>query len=160
MKPILAALLALSSLTLTSATLNTGSAASGVFHAAGDRTATLRFEVKLAPNVLLNLAGSSEIGFLSPFTGKEVTLEVKNGEPYPDAPKDYLQRDEPVALKLEIPKAAKRGVYNVKVVAQMFLCEAVLKVCYIEETPASFELRVGTVGRDTPVKLEYVKPQR
>ena len=160
MKRILFALLALSSLALTLAALNTGSAANGVFHASADRVATVRFEFKLAQNVLLNLAGSSEIAFLNPFTGKEVALEVSKGEPYPSAPKDYLQRLEPVAFKLEIPKNAKTGVYNVKLTAQMFLCEGVLKVCYVEQTPGNFEIRVGQNGPDTPVKLEYLRPQR
>lgn len=173
MKPILLGLLILSSIAVTAffvpkmtgATLavgapNTGSISSGVFHASVDRVAAVRFEFTLAQHVLLNLAGSSEISFLNPFTGKEVTVEVSKGEPYPSAPKDYLQRLEPIALKLEIPKNAKAGVYNVKLTAQMFLCEAVLKVCYIEQTPGSFEIRVGQVGRDTPVKLEYVRPQR
>ena len=120
----------------------------------------MRFEFTLAQHVLLNLAGSSEISFLNPFTGKEVAVEVSKGQPYPAAPKDYLQRVEPIALKLEIPKNAKAGVYNVKLIAQVFLCEAVLKVCYIEETPGSFEIRVGRTGLDTAVKLEYVRPQR
>lgn len=173
MKPILLGLLALSSIAVTAlfvpkmtgATLavgapNTGSVSSGLFYPSADRVAALRFEFTLAQHVLLNLAGSSEIAFLNPFTGKEVTLEVSKGEPYPSAPTDYLQRLEPVASKLEIPKNAKPGVYNVKLIAQMFLCEAVLKVCYLEETAGSFELRVGQTGRDTPVKLEYVRPQR
>ena len=62
--------------------------------------------------------------------------------------------------KLEIPKGAKAGVYSVKFIAEMFLCEAVLKVCYREETPGSFELRVAQTGPDTPVRLEYARPQR
>ena len=185
MKPILLGLLILSSIAVTAlfvpkmtgATLavaapNTGSVSSGLFYPSVDpnpdpnpnpnpnRVAALRFEFTLAQNVLLNLAGSSEISFLNPFTGKAVTLEVLKGEPYPSAPKDYLQRVEPIALKLEIPKNVKAGVYNVKLNAQMFLCEAVLKVCYLEDTPGSFEIRVGQTGRDTPVKLEYVRPQR
>ena len=139
---------------------NTGSAVNGVFFANADRVANLRFEFNLAQHVLLNRAGSSEIAFLNPFTGKEVALEVAKGEPYPADAKNYLQRLEPIASKLEIPKGAKAGVYNVKLVAQMFLCEAVLKVCYLEETPGSFEIRVGQTGSDTPVKLEYARPQR
>ena len=173
MKPILLGLLVISSLAvtaflaprLTGATLavaapNTGSVSSGVFNASVDRVAAVRFEFTLAQHVLLNLAGSSEISFLNPFTGKEVAVEVSKGQPYPAAPKDYLQRVEPIALKLEIPKNAKAGVYNVKLIARVFLCEAILKVCYIEETPGSFEIRVGRTGLDTAVKLEYVRPQR
>jgi hypothetical protein len=160
MKRIFVALLAVSSLVVTVAAPNTGSATSGVFHASVERGANLRFEFKLAQNVLFNRAGSSEISFQNPFTGKEVAVEVSKGEPYPAAAKDYLQGLEPIALKLEVPKSAKAGVYNVKLVAQVFLCEAVLKVCYLEETAGSFELRVGQTGRDTPVRLEYVRPQR
>ena len=142
------------------AAMNTGSAVNGVFHASVDRAAALRFEFGLAQHVLLNRAGSSQITFLNPFTGQEVALEVSKGEPYPADAKNYLQRLEPIASKLEVPKGAKAGVYSVKFIAEMFLCEAVLKVCYLEETPGSFEIRVGQTGRDTPVKLEYARPQR
>lgn len=173
MKPILLGLLVLSSIALTAllspemtlATLaiaapNTGTISSGVFHASSDRAAVLRFEFKLAQNVLFNRAGSSEISFINPFTGKDVALEVSKGEPYPPEPTDYLQRLDSISTKLEIPKSAKAGVYNVKLIADVFLCEAVLKVCYVEQTPGSFELRVSQRGRDTPVKLEYIRPQR
>ena len=146
--------------TLALGGLGTGSAVNGVFYPNADRTANLRFEFKLAQNVLFNRAGSSEITFLNPFTGKDVTIEVSKGEPYPADAKDYLQRLEPIASKLEIPKGAKAGVYSVKFIAEMFLCEAVLKVCYREETPGSFELRVAQTGPDTPVRLEYARPQR
>ena len=173
MKPILVASVVLSGValaaffipemmvtTLALSGLGTGSASSGVFNTADNRAAALRFEFTLAQNVLFNRAGSSEITFLNPFSGKEVALEVSKGEPYPADPKDYLQRLEPIASKLEVPKGAKAGVYSVKFIAEMFLCEAVLKVCYLEETPGSFEIRVGQTGRDTPVKLEYARPQR
>ena len=173
MKPILLGVVVLSSLTLAAfsvpevafATLmlaapNTGTISSGVFHASSDRAAMLRFEFKLAQNVLFNRAGSSEISFINPFTGKDVALEVSKGEPYPPEPTDYLQRLDSISTKLEIPKSAKAGVYNVKLIADVFLCEAVLKVCYVEQTPGSFELRVSQRGRDTPVKLEYIRPQR
>lgn len=173
MKPILLALVVLSSIALTAffapettvatlaiATLNTGSASSGVFYPNAERVTNLRFEFTLAQSVLFNRAGSSEITFLNPFSGKEVALEVSKGEPYPADAADYLQRLDPIAAKLEIPKNAKSNVYNVKFVAQMFLCEAVLKVCYVEQTLGSFEIRVGRTGSDAAVKLEYARPQR
>ncbi len=173
LKPNLLGLLILSSLaaiapfspevmgaTLAIATLNTGSISNGVFYASSDRAAALRFEFKLAQHVLFNRAGSSEISFLNPFTGKDVALEVTKGEPYPADPADYLQSLTPVVATLEIPKNAKAGVYNVKLIADVFLCEAILKVCYVEQTPGSFEIRVSQTGRDTPVKLEYIRPQR
>ncbi len=168
MKPIVLGLVVLSSLILVAfcvqavalAAPNTGNISSGVFYAASSRAATLRFEFKLAQNVLFNRAGSSEISFINPFTGKDVALEISKGEPYPSDPADYLQRLDAISLKLEIPKGTKAGVYDVKLIADVFLCEAVLKVCYVEQTPGSFELRVAQTGRDTPVKLEYMRPQR
>ena len=173
MKRILLSLVVLSSIVLaalvvpemTVTTLavggsDTGSISGGVFYPSVNGLAALRFEFKLAQHVLFNRAGSSEIRYVAPFGDQEAVLDVSDGEPYPSAPKDYLQRLDPITVRLKIPQNAKTGVYNVKLIARIFLCEGVLKVCYFEETPGSFEIRVGQTGRDTPVKLEYVRPQR
>jgi hypothetical protein len=137
-----------------------GSIQNGAFHVRAGATANLRFEFTLAKNVLFNRAGSSELSFTDPFTNKPVSVEVTRGEAYPSDPNDYFQRLEAITQKLSVPANAKPGVYPVKLEASMFLCEALLKVCYVDEASGAMEIRVGRSGRDQPVRLEYATPQR
>jgi hypothetical protein len=158
MKPLVFALCAALGIAIAGDT--GGSIQKGQFYAMPGSSANLRFEFSLAKNVLFNRAGSSAISFTNPFTGKPVTLEVTRGEAYQADPKEYLQSLEPISAKLSVPANAKPGAYPVKVNAEVFLCEAVLKVCYVDEASGSMDLRVGASGRDTPVRLEYTAPQR
>jgi hypothetical protein len=158
MKQLLAALL----LSAVAFAANTGSVTPGTFYAKPGETANLRFEFKLSQGVLFNRAGSSNISFTNPFTGKPVELEISKGTVYAKDPADYFESLEPLVAKLSVPSNAKPGVYPVQLEAEMFLCDGVIKVCYREVVPGKLELRLGQAqaGKDAPVLLEFVRAQR
>jgi hypothetical protein len=139
---------------------NTGTVTPGAFYAKAGESATLRFEFKLAAGVLFNRAGSSLITVENPFTKKALELEIVKGTPYPKEPDDYFETLEPLSGKIAVPAGTKPGVYPVKLSAEMFLCDGVMKVCYRDLTEGKLELRVAQTGKDAPVILEYARPQR
>jgi hypothetical protein len=154
----LVALLFVSAVAL--ATPSTGTITPGAFHVKVGETANLRFEFKLERNVLFNKGGTSIVSFTNPFTKKAVELEVSKGAPYKNDPENYLETLEPLAAKLSVPVGTRAGLYSVSLEAEMFLCEGVLKVCYRDVTSGKLEIRVGQSGKDAPVILEYLRPQR
>lgn len=132
---------------------------SGVFFAEAGQDAKLRFEFKLGTNLLFNRAGQSTLTLESPWTKKPVDVIIEKGTPFKDAPDDYLSTLEPVLANLRLPVGTRVGAYTVKLSSEVFLCDNLSKVCYIDRAIGSLEVRVGT-GKDLPVMVEFNRPIR
>lgn len=132
---------------------------SGVFFAAAGSDAKVRFEFKFEPNLLFNRAGSSSLSLETPWNKKPIELELQKGTPYKDAPDEYHTALEPVTALVRVPVGTKAGTYPIKISAEVFLCDNLSKVCYIDRASGSLEVRVGT-GKDLPMQIEFSRPTR
>jgi hypothetical protein len=132
---------------------------SGVFFAAAGTDAKLRFEFKFGSELLFNRAGASSLSLETPWTKKPVELVLEKGLPYKDLPDEYLSTLEPIVAVVRVPVGTKAGVYLVKLTSEVFLCDNLIKVCYIDRAAGSLEIRVGA-GKDVPVLVEFNRPNR
>ncbi len=132
---------------------------SGVFFAAAGTDAKVRFEFKFGSELLFNRAGSSTLLLETPWSKKPVELVLEKGLPYKDLPDEYHVSLEPVVAAVRVPVGTKAGIYLVKLTSEVFLCDNVIKVCFIDRATGSLEIRVG-VGKDVPVVVEFVRPTR
>ena len=132
---------------------------SGVFFAAAGADAKLRFEFKFGSELLFNRAGSSTLLLETPWSKKPVELLLEKGLPYKELPDEYLSSLEPVMAAIRVPSGTKAGVYPIKLSSEVFLCDNVIKVCFIDRATGSLEIRVGA-GKDVPVVVEFVRPTR
>ncbi len=132
---------------------------SGTFFATAGTDAKVRFEFKLETNLLFNRAGSSTLTLETPWNKKPIELEVEKGAPYKDAPDEYHSTLEPVNTAIRVPVGTKAGTYPIKVSSETFLCDNIIKVCYIDRATGSLEIRVGA-GKDVPVQVEFSRPAR
>ncbi len=132
---------------------------SGVFFAVAGADAKVRFEFKFEPNLLFNRAGESIISLETPWAKKPIEIIVEKGTPYKELPEEYHTALEPVATAVRVPVGTKAGVYPIKLVSEVFLCDNVIKVCYIDRATGLLEIRVGT-GKDVAVAVEFFRPNK
>ena len=132
---------------------------SGVFFASAGADAKLRFEFKFGSELLFNRAGSSTLSLETPWSKKPVQLVLEKGLPFKDLPDEYHVSLEPVMAAVRVPVGTKAGVYLVKLSSEVFLCDNLIKVCFIDRATGSLEIRVG-VGKDVPVVVEFNRPNR
>jgi hypothetical protein len=127
---------------------------SGVFFATANTDAKVQIQFKFGENLLFNRAGESIITLESGFLKKPLELVVTKGTPYKESPNDYHAALEPVSASIRVPAGTKAGTYPVKFSSEVFLCDNLTKVCYIDRASSSFEIRVGT-GKDVPHLMEF-----
>jgi hypothetical protein len=132
---------------------------SGVFFALAGSDALLRFDFKFEPNLLFNRAGSSSLVLETPWSKKPVELVLDKGVPFKDLPDEYLVGLDSVVAALRVPVGTKAGVYPIKLSAEVFLCDNLIKVCFIDKASGVFEVRVGS-GKDVPVSVLFSRPNR
>ncbi len=132
---------------------------SGVFFALAGADAKVRFEFKFGSELLFNRAGSSTLLLETPWSKKPVELLLEKGAPYKDLPDEYLSSLEPVVTAIRVPVGTKAGVYPMKLSSEVFLCDNLIKVCFIDRATSSLEIRVGA-GKDVPVIVEFIRPNR
>jgi hypothetical protein len=131
----------------------------GVFFAAAGADAKVQIQFKFGENLLFNRAGESTITLESAFFKKPLELVVSKGTPYKDAPEDYHAALEPVSASIRVPVGTKAGTYPVKFSSEVFLCDNLTKVCYIDRANSNFEIRVG-IGKDVPMVMEFNRVSR
>jgi hypothetical protein len=132
---------------------------SGVFFAAAGTDAKVQIQFKFGENLLFNRAGESTITLESAFLKKPLELVVSKGIPYKDSPEDYHSALEPVSASIRVPAGTKAGTYPVKFSSEVFLCDNLTKVCYIDRASSNFEIRVGA-GKDAPMVVEFNRASR
>lgn len=132
---------------------------SGVFFASAGADAKVRFEFKFGTELLFNRAGSSTLSLETPWSKKPVELVLEKGVPFKDLPDEYHVSLEPVVAAIRVPTGTKAGAYPIKLTSEVFLCDNIIKVCFIDRATGSLEIRVG-VGKDVPVVVEFVRPNR
>jgi hypothetical protein len=132
---------------------------SGVFFASAGADAKVRFEFKFGSELLFNRAGSSTLTLETPWAKKPVEIVLEKGMPFKELPDEYHVSLEPVAAAIRVPVGTKAGVYPIKLTSEIFLCDNVIKVCFIDKATGSLEIRVG-VGKDVPMVIELNRPNR
>jgi hypothetical protein len=125
----------------------------GVVYAKPNTVATVKLEVQNAKNVLFNRKGITTFKLSNPF-GQAISLGLPAGVKDAVDPEVYYSSIKPLAFKINVPKTAKAGIYPLKLEVEFYLCDTNIRVCYKETALAKAELRVGQVGKDTPVVMK------
>jgi hypothetical protein len=131
----------------------------GVFFASAGVDAKVQIQFKFGENLLFNRAGESIIILESVFLKKPLELKVEKGTPFKDSPNDYHAALEPISASIRVPPGTKSGTYPVKFSSEVFLCDNLTKVCYIDRANSGFEIRVGA-GKDAAHVMEFHRVSR
>ncbi|MFN3265654.1 MAG: hypothetical protein ACK41E_02335 [Deinococcales bacterium] len=131
----------------------------GVFFATVGTDAKVQIGFKFGENLLFNRAGESILTLESGFLKKPLELKLEKGTPFKGSPNDYHSALETVSTNIRVPVGTKAGTHVVKLFSEVFLCDNLTKVCYIDRSEGSFEIRVGK-GKDQPLLIEFSRPSR
>jgi hypothetical protein len=122
-------------------------------------TATVRLEFVQAQDLWLNLRAESVITLENPFSKKPIEIVLKKGKPVAKDPEHYLESIDPLEVKIAIPKTAKPGDYNLRLEAQVFVCDGKSELCFIQNLEGNTVLKVGTLGKNQAVVVSLEKPK-
>jgi hypothetical protein len=122
--------------------------------------AVVRLEFKQAQGLWLNLRADSIITLENPFAKKPFEVILQKGKAAAKDPEHYLESIDPLELKIPIPKTAKAGDYNLKLEAQVFVCDSKSEQCFVQNLEGSTVLKVGNAGQNLAVLVSLEKPTR
>lgn len=120
-------------------------------------TVTVRLEVGAEPGLLISRLNPPMVELDNPFKPGDVLTAVMDGEPYPDDPKVYYARLNPVIWELTVPRGTPPGSYPADVQATFALCSKTLGFCFTDEQTAATTVQVG--GGETTVTLQLRQPK-
>jgi hypothetical protein len=158
MKVLLALVLCCSGLALALAALS--KIAAGLNFTNPGETAVVRLEFTQAQGLWLNLRADSVITLEHPFAKKPLVITIKKGKAASKDPEHYLESIDPLELKIRVPKSAKAGIYDLKLEAQVFVCDAQSEQCFIQNLEGNTVLKVGETGKNQAVMVSLEKPKR
>ncbi len=125
----------------------------------GDTT-LIQFEFAQAQGLWLNLRADSVITLENPFNKKPIEITIKKGKAAAKDPEHYLESIDPLELKIRVPKSAKAGNYDLKLEAQVFVCDAQSELCFVQNLEGNTVLKVGETGKNQNVLVSLEKPKR
>lgn len=134
--------------------------ASGLNFANPGETAVVRLEFAQASGLWLNLRADSVITLENPFDKKPLEIIIKKGKAAAKDPEHYLESIDPLELKIRVPKTAKAGNYDLKLEAQIFVCDSQSELCFVQNLEGSTVLKVGEMGKNQNVLVSLEKPKR
>jgi hypothetical protein len=134
--------------------------ASGLNFANPGETTVVRLEFVQAQGLWLNLRADSVITLENPFDKKPLEVIIKKGKAAAKDPEHYLETIDPLELKIRVPKTAKAGNYDLKLEAQVFVCDSQSELCFIQNLEGSTVLKVGETGKNQNVLVSLEKPKR
>ncbi len=123
-------------------------------------TAVVRLEFIQASGLWLNLRADSVITLENPFDKKPLVITIKKGKAAAKDPEHYLESIDPLELKIRVPKTAKAGNYDLKLEAQVFVCDAQSEQCFVQNLEGNTVLKVGETGKNQNVLVSLEKPKR
>lgn len=134
--------------------------ASGLHFANPGDTALVRLEFTQAQGLWLNLRADSVITLENPFDKKPLEITIKKGKAAAKDPEHYLESIDPLELKIRVPKSAKAGSYDLKLEAQVFVCDSQSELCYVQNLEGNTVLKVGEMGKNQSILVSLEKPKR
>ncbi len=134
--------------------------ASGLNFANPGETALVRLEFRQAQGLWLNLRADSIVTLENPFNKKPLVITIKKGKVVAKDPEHYLESIDPLELKIRVPKTAKAGNYDLRLEAQVFVCDAQSELCFVQNLEGSTVLKVGETGKNQNVVVSLEKPKR
>ncbi len=123
-------------------------------------TAVVRLEFQQAQDLWLNLRAESVIRLENPFAKKPFEIVLQKGKAAAKDPEHYLESIDPLELKIQVPKTAKAADYNLKLEAQVFVCDSKSEQCFVQNLEGSTVLKVGELGKNQTVLVSLEKPRR
>lgn len=133
---------------------------SGLNFANPGETTVVRLEFVQAQGLWLNLRADSVITLENPFTKKPLVITIKKGKAAAKDPEHYLESIDPLELKIRVPKSAKAGNYDLKLEAQVFVCDSNSELCFVQNLEGGTVLKVGETGKNQNVLVSLEKPKR
>jgi hypothetical protein len=125
----------------------------------GDTT-PVRLEFVQAQGLWLNLRADSVITLENPFNKKPLVITINKGKAVAKDPEHYLESIDPLELKIRVPKSAKAGDYNLRLEAQVFVCDSKSELCFVQNLEGNTVLRVSEVGKNQAVMVSLEKSKR
>ncbi len=123
-------------------------------------TVKVKLEFNQAKELWLNLRADSVVSLENPFSKKMLKITLKKGKPAAKDPEHYLESIDPLEFKMRVPKTAKVGEYNLRLEAQVFVCDGKSEICFVENIEGSTVLKVGETGQNQNTLLSLEKPKR
>jgi hypothetical protein len=134
--------------------------APGLSFVSPGETALVRLEFVQAQGLWLNLRADSTIRLENPFGKKPFEAVLQKGKAALKDPEHYLESIDPLEFKIPVPKNAKAGDYNLKLEAQVFVCDSKSELCFVQNLEGSTVLNVGETGKNQNVLVSLEKPKR
>jgi hypothetical protein len=125
----------------------------------GDTT-LIRLEFAQAQGLWLNLRADSIITLENPFNKRPLVITINKGKAAAKDPEHYLESIDPLELKIRVPKSAKAGNYDLKLEAQVFVCDSKSEQCFVQNLEGSTVLKVGETGKNQNILVSLEKPKR
>jgi hypothetical protein len=123
-------------------------------------TALVRLEFMQAQGLWLNLRADSVITLENPFDKKPLVITINKGKAAAQDPEHYLESIDPLELKIRVPKTAKAGNYDLRLEAQVFVCDSSSELCFVQNLEGRTVLKVGETGKNQNVLVSLEKPKR
>lgn len=133
--------------------------ASGLNFANPGEITVVRLEFRQAQGLWLNLRADSIIKLENPFNKKPLVITIKKGKAAAKDPEHYLESIDPLELKIRVPKSAKAGNYDLRLEAQVFVCDSKSELCFVQNLEGSTVLKVGETGKNQNVLVSLEKPK-
>jgi hypothetical protein len=134
--------------------------APGLSFANPGETAVVRLEFVQAQGLWLNLRADSVIKLENPFGKKPFEIVLQKGKAASKDPEHYLESIDPLELKIRVPKSAKAGDYNLRLEAQVFVCDSKSELCFVQNLEGNTVLRVSEAGKNQAVMVSLEKSKR
>ena len=120
----------------------------------------IRLEFAQAQGLWLNLRADSVITLENPFNNKPLVITIKKGKAAAKDPEHYLESIDPLEFKMRVPKTAKAGQYDLKLEAQVFVCDSKSELCFVQNLEGGTVLKVGETGKNQSVLVSLEQPKR
>jgi hypothetical protein len=134
--------------------------APGLSFARPGETAVIRLEFRQAQGLWLNLRADSTIRLENPFGKKTLEIVLQKGKTAAKDPEHYLESIDPLELQIPVPKSAKVGDYDLKLEAQVFVCDSQSELCFVQNLEGNTVLKVAETGKNQSVLVLLEKPKR
>ena len=134
--------------------------AAGLNFANPGDTTVIRLEFAQAQGLWLNLRADSVITLENPFNNKPLVITIKKGKAAAKDPEHYLESIDPLEFKMRVPKTAKAGQYDLKLEAQVFVCDSKSELCFVQNLEGGTVLKVGETGKNQSVLVSLEQPKR
>jgi hypothetical protein len=133
--------------------------AAGLNFANPGDTVLVRIEFTQAQGLWLNLRADSIITLENPFNKKPLVITIKKGKAAAKDPEHYLESIDPLELKIRVPKTAKASNYDLKLEAQVFVCDSKSEQCFVQNLEGNTVLKVGETGKNQNILVSLEKPK-